>query len=369
MPKKDVLNIIDLYNKAEINGLRDVTNSAIMAFSPYYWNNNGFPIKINSIKELWRYHDTMQDERYLWNKKCIRNCKVEKEDLSLLEDVKNKIYQFSCVFDFPYKSPAINALTRSFYQYLRIKGLIKNNQKEITILEVGPGCGYLGVFLSLSGYKYIAIECVQAYYVYQSSLWNHIFKNDYNNGISKNNSQKIRHIVWWEFNKLNFKTPEFDIFTANHVFSEMHPFAVNRFLKTFNLNNNDNCIGFVDCLGHEHTSYKKIFKKFIDFKINVEEIYPENYLLKKSSKKGYIKLKKISYFKILVTKLPSFFFKRLENIRSLIRFFERKIIFKSYKDINRKKSFLSVEQKIDEIFGDFSDHKTPDSIYLSTSDL
>ena len=113
----------------------------------------------------------------------------------------------------------------------------------------------------------------------------------------------------------------------------------------------------------------KIFKKFIDFKINVEEIYPENYLLKKSSKKGFIKLKKISYFKILVTKLPSFFLKRLENIGSLIRFFERKIIFKSYKDINRKKSFLSIEQKIDKIFGDFLDHRTPDSIYLSTSDL
>ena len=369
MKNKEELNIIDIYNEAESKGIQDLTNSAILAFGPYYWNNSGFPTKIYSLKELWRYHDTMQDDRYLWNKKCIKNCIVGKEDLILLEKVKNKIYQFSCDFEFPYRTPGINALTRSFYQYLRIKEISNINQKEISILEVGPGCGYLGIFLALSGYKYIAIECVQAYYIYQSSLWNYIFKEKYNNGISYSKSQNIRHIVWWEFNKLNYEVPNFDILTANHVFSEMHPFALNRVLKAFQSCSNEKVIGFVDCLGHEYTSHKSILKKISEFKINIKEFYPDNYLLNKSLKKGRLKLRKFSYMRLLVSRLP-FLLKTLENLKFVFKNLLNKIIkTKFFKYKQNKKSDINLDKDIDQIFNKFSNFKTPDSIYLNSSDL
>ena len=369
MKNEEELNFIDIYNKAEIKGLQYLTNSAIMSFYPYYWSKSGFPTKIYSFNELWRYHDTMQDERYLWNKNCIKNCRVKSEDLRLLEEVKNKIYKFSCDFDFPYKSPGVNALTRAFYQYLRIKEITDINQKETSILEVGPGCGYLGIFLALSGYKYIAIECVQAYFIYQSSLWNYIFKDDYNNGISKFKSQNIRHIVWWEFNKLNFKMPKFDIFTANHVFAEMHPLALNRFLKVFQSCSNDKCIGFIDCLGHEFISYKKILKNICKFKINIEEFYPDNYLLKKSLKKGNLKLRKLSYIKLFFSKLP-FLYKNFTNIKFFCKSFITKIFkIKFVQNKQNKKMDIQIDKEIDQIFSNSTGFKTPDSIYLDSSDL
>ena len=162
--------IIKKYEEAENNGLSKLTNSAIMAFRPAFWRMNGFPIRINDLSELWRYHDSMHDNRYYWTKQCISNCNCSKKDLLLLEKVADLIINFTKELNFPVVSPAQNALTRAFYQYLRIKEYTNDFSKEKTVFEIGPGTGYLGIFLRLKGYKYAALEITQPYYLYQSLL-------------------------------------------------------------------------------------------------------------------------------------------------------------------------------------------------------
>ena len=369
MKKEKYAEIIEIYSKSEKEGLKGLTNSAIMGFQPYYWSYNGFPTRIKSIEEIWRYHDSMQDNRYLWNKKCIENCSIENKDLTLLDEVKEKIYKFSVEFNFPYKSPAINALTRAFYQYLRIKRISNINKNKPTVLELGPGCGYLGILLLLSGYKYIALESTQAFYIYQNCLWKSIFKDNYNNGIDEYRSESIRHIPWWEFNKLNYKFPDFELFTANHVLSEMHPIALNKILDIFNNNSNFSLKGFIDGMGHEHTSYNKVFLNLSRRKIDILEIYPGSFLINKSfeNKKG--RIKKIGFKKYLTLKVNNLLRRKIFNSR-LIPHPIYNILKKIFSNIDSSNysSNLNIEKKLNYIFKDFLDFKTPDSKYLNSID-
>lgn len=77
------------------------------------------------------------------------------------------------------------------------------------IHEIGPGSGYLGVLLMLSGYRYSAFEITQGFYLWQRLLWARFGKTD--------------HAPWWE----SCLTPKHaDLIVANHMLNEMHADAL-----------------------------------------------------------------------------------------------------------------------------------------------
>ena len=64
-------NIVEKYNQAERAGRATVSNRAIESFSLELWNAMGYPFKVDSESELWRYHDSMQDGRFKQNLRLI----------------------------------------------------------------------------------------------------------------------------------------------------------------------------------------------------------------------------------------------------------------------------------------------------------
>ena len=217
-------DLVTRYNDAELRGRATVSNRAIEAFALELWNTLGYPFRISSEKELWRYHDSMQDGRFEQNLRLISD---SEHDFDLVTKTAKQILGFSeqCL---PFRSCGKHALTRSLYQFQLI---IKNRPHDgkLKILEIGPGSGYLGILLANDGHEYFAMDAAQAFYLYQKRIWSHIFQDDYfdySDSSSRPKNAKIIHLPWWQFADLSVALPEIDIVTVNHALAEMHENAV-----------------------------------------------------------------------------------------------------------------------------------------------
>jgi len=218
-------NIVSNYNQAESAGRATVSNRAIESFSLELWNTLGFPFKVDSESELWRYHDSMQDGRFKENLQMIGS--YSEHDFDLVTKTAKQILSFS-ERHLPIRNSGKHALTRSLYQY---QLLMKNRPHDgpLRILEIGPGSGYLGLLLANDGHQYFAMDAAQAFYLYQKKLWSDIYGADYfdySESSSRLDTTKVTHIPWWQFANLSIPIPDVDVVTINHALAEMHPQAV-----------------------------------------------------------------------------------------------------------------------------------------------
>ena len=218
-------NIVEKYNQAERAGRATVSNRAIEAFSLELWNTLGYPFKVDSESELWRYHDVMQEGRFKENLRLIGS--YSDHDFDLLTKTAKQILSFS-ERELTIRNSGKHALTRSLHQY---QLLIKNRPHDgpLRILEIGPGSGYLGMLLANDGHQYFAMDAAQAFYLYQKKLWSDIYGADYfdySESSSRPDNTKVTHIPWWRFANLSIPIPDVDIVTINHALCEMHPTAV-----------------------------------------------------------------------------------------------------------------------------------------------
>ncbi len=218
-------NIVEKYNQAERAGRATVSNRAIECFSLELWNTLGYPFKVDSESELWRYHDSMQDGQFNENLRLIGN--YSENEFELITKSASQIIGFS-ERELPIRNSGKHALTRSLHQY---QLLMKHRPHDgrLRILEIGPGSGYLGLLLANDGHQYFAMDAAQAFYLYQKKLWSDIFGSDYfdySESSSRPDTAKVTHIPWWQFANLSIPIPDVDIVTVNHALTEMHPQAV-----------------------------------------------------------------------------------------------------------------------------------------------
>ena len=218
-------NIVEKYNQAERAGRATVSNRAIESFSLELWNTLGYPFKVESESELWRYHDSMQDGRFKDNLRLIGSYSAH--DFDLVTKTAKQVLSFS-ERNLSIRNSGKHALTRSLYQY---QLLMKHRPHDgpLRILEIGPGSGYLGLLLANDGHKYFAMDSAQAFYLYQKKLWSDIFGSDYfdySESSSRPDTAKVTHIPWWQFANLSIPIPDVDVVTINHALTEMHPQAV-----------------------------------------------------------------------------------------------------------------------------------------------
>ena len=218
-------NIVANYNQAERAGRATVSNRAIESFSLELWNTLGYPFKVDSESELWRYHDVMQEGRFNQNLRLLSN--YSDSEFELITKTARQILSFS-ERQLPIRNSGKHALTRSLYQYQLLMKYRPHNG-PLRILEIGPGSGYLGLLLANDGHKYFAMDAAQAFYLYQKKLWSDIYGADYfdySESTSRPDTAKITHIPWWQFANLSIPIPDVDVVTINHALTEMHPQAV-----------------------------------------------------------------------------------------------------------------------------------------------
>lgn len=62
------------------------------------------------------------------------------------------------------------ALTRSFISYRAISSFYKSLNKVPSVLEIGPGSGYLGLLCGIFGWRYSSFDNTKSLTVYQDAL-------------------------------------------------------------------------------------------------------------------------------------------------------------------------------------------------------
>ena len=152
-------------------------------------------------------------------------------EYELVKQVTTFISQFS-ESSFGFKSIARPGVLAALNVFNHIRYLYGEDSRP-TILEIGPGNGYLGAMLALQGYPYAATDVCQAFYLYQNHFWNFVFRERVvelaeagnSNGplISKMYPGAPVHIPWWKFAMLPpGALQDFDVITCNGVLAEMH---------------------------------------------------------------------------------------------------------------------------------------------------
>jgi len=220
---KTIDSIIADYEEAERYGRRAVPNSAIAAFTPEVFQHIGYPHRITHSQELWRYHDVMQDGRLEQNLLLVG--RSMDDELDLVGRAADAIIRFTET-NFGFRSAGKDMLSRAVYQYSLIRESLNGLPRPWTVMELGPGCGYLGVLLGLDGHSYIAIEASQAFWVYQSALLRSVFAGEYSDGLRSEEELRIRHIPWWKLCSEGFTFPKLTACTANHMLAEMNAAAL-----------------------------------------------------------------------------------------------------------------------------------------------
>ena len=257
-------NIVDKYNQAERAGRATVSNRAIEAFSLELWNTLGYPFKVETESELWRYHDVMQEGRFKKNLLEVGEC--SDHELNLIMNTAKQILSFS-ERHLPIRNSGKHALTKALYQYkLTMRNRPHNN--SLRILEIGPGSGYLGLLLANDGHQYFAMDAAQAFYLYQKKLWSDIYGADYfdySESTSRPDNAKVTHIPWWRFANLSIPIPDVDIVTINHALCEMHPTAVKTiFARLYAAwGNNEKKLVLAESFGYDYFNRKETMLKDI----------------------------------------------------------------------------------------------------------
>jgi len=159
------------YNKQEEKAVRWMPNRIVEAFQPTTFLSLGYPTRIHDISEISKYADVMHEnsldkifELFLGG--------LTEDEFKLIKNLidvsSDMVFKYTDKFVVP-RASLFAALT-----HLRhIRYFFPDSGS--TILEIGPGCGYLGALFSMLGYTYISMDVTQAFYIYQNKLYQQIY--------------------------------------------------------------------------------------------------------------------------------------------------------------------------------------------------
>ncbi len=110
---------------------------------PYIFQNQGFPVRTDSVLDLAQILDTMQEERFDYYMREIGG--FTEEEAAFFADVCIDYIDFyQNTFE---RDRVIVPLSTMIAHYVIYRKLIGYSPNFSRVLEIGPGCGYLSFFL------------------------------------------------------------------------------------------------------------------------------------------------------------------------------------------------------------------------------
>lgn len=170
---------------------------------------------------------------------------MTKKEFLLIEKIFNKIYLMNKKLGLA--TLLQGSILRHFYQKRLLDTLLPNHN---SVLEIGPGSGYLSLLLAMDNKNVYCTDVTQVFYIYQHYLFKEFnlleeFSSLEDSNVLKNKSKKLDTII------------------INHAICELDRLAVHHLLKVAK---NLNVINFfMETAGHEEHSYSfveicKVFK-------------------------------------------------------------------------------------------------------------
>jgi hypothetical protein len=268
-----------------------------------HFARSGFPVRIESIHEVGQLLDTMQENRYERFLKELGG--LSADDVVMLTRAIVQAIKFQLAH-LPRRQPIMpfSTMISSLALYKKIVGF----KPEVeSVLEVGPGCGYLSFFLEhhFALKDYSQIEACESFYILQSMINSYLFRHEFKEfaiGAGPEDqslhlrkdvdtavvlsgdelpSHKCFHYPWWMLKAVGGK--KYDIVTSNANLNEFSRHALRDYLTIFSQVLKDDGIFLVQCTGFTaHGSLEDLFDVLYEFRfapvfcaLAAENIRPE----------------------------------------------------------------------------------------------
>ena len=218
---------VEEYNQKESAAVAAFPNRVVEMVNPVVFAAEGYPARVRSDSELWKYLDVMHETRFERDFANLHGGAITEKQFDQLRQVARTAHEFSRA-SFGLNLTTRGSLLRALNIFQHIADIFDGSPARV--FELGPGSGYLGCLFILNGWSYAASDIAQAFYLFQNRLWNHASGGKLKDLASdadwdgKTSPGEPVHVPWWEFYKLFEKQmPEVDVVTCNHALAEMHP--------------------------------------------------------------------------------------------------------------------------------------------------
>ena len=220
---------IEEYDRAELEAIDRLPNRIIEASRAEVFQSTSYPTRAYKTQGLLRFVDVMQEARFDKTFNTMIGPLAD-DEFALFDHISCTVAELTETV-YGQRRIALNALLRALNVFRHIRLLYPEG--NATILEMGPGSGYLGALLLLTGYRYISTDIAQGFYIYQSNLFEKLVGDrHYELALDDQPLGALLrsaapgtsiHLPYWKFltlfrEQLDFS---FDLVTANHMLAEM----------------------------------------------------------------------------------------------------------------------------------------------------
>ena len=233
---------IHQYDEYERQAIVRLSYPAIRAFRPAAFTQANFPARISDERELLRYCDIMNEldsEPVFFREKLYSRTEAAlMTSISTeIETITDKLFSratqpFMCLF-----APVI---------MLRAVVALCKNCRNATVMEIGPGSGFLGAYLIQASrefsdlnfrLRYRSTDNAQALYLWQNRLFGHLGAEGFADyalveQVPTNVEEPVASIPWWHFAE-SFRRPwKADVIVCDAAMGEMEASAANYVIRT-----------------------------------------------------------------------------------------------------------------------------------------
>lgn len=252
---------IELYRSAQAAALAKLSNRVAQVYTPAVFVNTGYPVTVETPDELVKFADVMQETRFIHTVDYMLFGGVSDDELALLREAAGiAVAALKAVG----AAPIIpwNTLARSLLNYRHLAFAIPAGAR---VFELGPGSGYLGLLLTLTGFKHASVDVTEGFYLWQRALYRQgggeRFIDLAEPGAPALSNElwdayDSIHLPWWKYHS---NTPErdalrFDVVTCNHMLAEMSPASLHylfEYCKSSRMDNKEGPVFIFESFGYD----------------------------------------------------------------------------------------------------------------------
>jgi hypothetical protein len=220
---------IAAYARAEAEAEVFLPNRLIQCCRPELFATVGYPTRIADDRAIYRFADAMHECRFEKDFAELIG-KLTEEEFDLFRRVSEAVTQVTLARSGRQVIPR-GSLLRAILVLRHIRILLPRSAG--TVVEVGAGSGYLTALLGLVGYRVFSTDVTQAFYLWQSAFWHHLFGDQFRElatqqlgltDFTEDGSTSVIHVPWWKFFVLESQRIRLavNVVSANHMLCEMH---------------------------------------------------------------------------------------------------------------------------------------------------
>lgn len=234
----------------------------------------GFPVRLTTLQETAQLLDTMQENRFAAYMQEMGGWTAD--ELYLFVEACRDVIDFQLA-SYPHRRPIL-PLSTMISAFAAFKKITAYNPDFSSVLEVGPGCGYVSFFLKRHGAlrDYSQIEACESFYILQSMVNNFCFGPRFiDHALPPNESiacdwyvartsedlefsptfderpvpAVCNHYPWWRIGELVKLDKKFDIIMSNANLLEFRADALADYLSLYHVVLKEDGILLVQCTG------------------------------------------------------------------------------------------------------------------------